>query len=79
MDETLRGLRQKRHQTIEETALRSGRNISTISRIERGHMKASPETIVAIAYALGTSVGRVDKLAKEAHAAYMERNGATAA
>jgi transcriptional regulator with XRE-family HTH domain len=50
----LRRLRRERGLTLEAVAYLSGIDEATLSRIERGRQRPKPETIVAIARALGT-------------------------
>ena len=59
-------LLQDRGLTYEATAVLAQVETSTISRIARGHAKARPVTIVALARALGVSPKRLEAMANAA-------------
>lgn len=59
---TLREFRQSRQLTVEALAILGRCDKSTISRIETGKQKASPETVVRLAAALGVSAARMQTI-----------------
>lgn len=54
----LRELRRERGLTLEAVGFLAGLDQATVSRIERGLVEPSPETIVRLARALGMSIER---------------------
>lgn len=56
---TLREFRRARNLSMEAIGMLGGVDTSTISRIETGKQKASPETVVRLAMALGLSARRM--------------------
>ena len=59
---SLREIREARGLSIEALGVLVGRNKSTVSRIERGLIEPTPETVVALAQALGMSAARARRL-----------------
>lgn len=59
---TLRELRQARGLAMDALAMLARVDTSTISRIESGKVKASPETVVRLAMALGISARRMKSI-----------------
>lgn len=66
---TLRDLRLKRGLTLEALGYLGDLDQSTISRIERGIVEPSPDTVVKLARALGISVQRFRAMLPSAPAA----------
>jgi transcriptional regulator with XRE-family HTH domain len=58
----LRDLRAQRGLTLEATGILGGVDPATVSRIERGLVKAKPDTTVRLARALGVSAGRMKQI-----------------
>jgi transcriptional regulator with XRE-family HTH domain len=56
---TLRELRKERGLTLEAVGFLGGLDQATVSRIERGEVQPTPETIVRLARALGISIARL--------------------
>lgn len=56
---SLRQLRKSRGLALDALAMLGGVDASTISRIENGHQRARPETVVRLAIALGISARRM--------------------
>lgn len=59
---TLREFRESRGLRQDAFAMLGGVDTSTISRIESGKATASPETVVKLAVALGTSARRMKQM-----------------
>ena len=57
----LRKIREKRGLTLEMVGYLAGVDAATISRIENGVVEPRPETVVAIARALGVSIERLTR------------------
>ena len=57
LGEDLRGLRKAQGLTLEDLAAASGKSVSFISKIERGHARPSVTTLQELAGALGVPVG----------------------
>ncbi len=57
LGEDLRGLRRAQGLTLEDLAEASGKSVSFISKIERGHARPSVTTLQELAGALGVPVG----------------------
>lgn len=55
----LREIRKSRGLTLEAVAYLAGVDTATVHRIETGRVQPKPETVVAIARALGVSVSRI--------------------
>ena len=62
----LREIRKARGLTLEAIGYLAGVDAATVSRIENGRVQPKPETVVAIARALGVSVNRVSSKAAKA-------------
>jgi transcriptional regulator with XRE-family HTH domain len=62
----LREIRKQRGLTLEAVGYLAGIDAATISRIERSEVTPKPETIVAIAKALGVAVSRIAPKARAA-------------
>jgi transcriptional regulator with XRE-family HTH domain len=58
----IRTIRQQRGLSVDALAVLVGRNKSTVSRIERGLIEPKPETVIALASALGISASRARRL-----------------
>jgi transcriptional regulator with XRE-family HTH domain len=58
----LREVRQERGLTLEAVGYLGQVDQATVSRIERGLVKPSPETTVRLARALGMSIARLNEL-----------------
>jgi transcriptional regulator with XRE-family HTH domain len=58
----LREVRRERALTLEAVAYLGGVDQATVSRIERGLVKPSPETTVRLARALGMTIARLNGL-----------------
>ncbi len=62
----LREIRKARGLTLEAVGYLAGVDAATVSRIENRQVQPKPETVVAIARALGVSVNRVSSKAARA-------------
>jgi transcriptional regulator with XRE-family HTH domain len=58
----LRELRKQRGLTLEMVGVLAGLDQSSVSKLERGLLRPSPETTVRLARALGISVARLRRL-----------------
>lgn len=63
---TVRGLLDGHGEPMDAVALRVGVNVSTISRIAAGKVRAKPDTVVALARVLGLSARRCQALCDSA-------------
>jgi transcriptional regulator with XRE-family HTH domain len=61
----LKELRTRKRLSLEAVAYLADRDPATISRVERGLVKPSPRTVVALARALGTSVTKMRDVVAE--------------
>jgi transcriptional regulator with XRE-family HTH domain len=61
-DMGLRELRKQRGLTLEAVAYLAGVDQATVSRLERGLVKPTPETTVRLARGLGISIARLRRL-----------------
>jgi transcriptional regulator with XRE-family HTH domain len=61
---SLREIREQRGLSLDAVAVLAGVHKSTVSRLERGLIEPSPETVVAIAEALGVSASRARRLTR---------------
>ena len=61
---SLRAVRVQRGFTVEALAVLADVHKSTVSRVERGLVEPGPETVVAIARALGVSASRAQRLTR---------------
>lgn len=63
---TVRGLLDGHGEPMDAVALRAGLNVSTVSRIAAGKVRAKPDTVVALARVLGISARRCQALCDSA-------------
>jgi transcriptional regulator with XRE-family HTH domain len=63
----LRELRHRRGWSLEAVAFLAGCDQATVSRVERGLVEPSPETVVALARTYGITIARLQRLLAESH------------
>lgn len=61
----LRDLRSRKRLSLEAVAYLAHLDPATVSRVERGLVEPTPRTVVALARALGVSVGRMRQVLAE--------------
>ena len=65
MESTLKELRKRRGLPMDALAMLARCDTATISRIENGRVRASDQTVVRLALALGVSARRMRRLCDE--------------
>jgi transcriptional regulator with XRE-family HTH domain len=75
---SLREIREQRGLTVEALAVLAGCHKSTVSRLERGLIEPSPQTVVSLARALGISATRAQRLSRGRPAVVLPDTGRVA-